>query len=209
MHPYLTRLGVRLEVQDLFAPDDPGISGDLFFQQGDYREHFGLAFHRVQAGNDLWMAGEPNLKWVGRAFISHSVMELIAYLHYYGHTLLCLDKCLFIAIGNKPAKVQLHWMADRLKGKSLTLLFPADLPGAIADLKIAAAFRRVPAAAFLAEKERLNICFRAKVFEFERQKFSLSAFERASGYRFNVTTCKPKHGAGFLDQLKAGAFSSL
>jgi len=115
---------------------------------------------------------------------------------------------LFMATGSMPTEIQLRWIRRELCGKSLTLLFPRDLVGAIADLKVAAAFRRMPAAAFLAEKERLKICFRAKVYEFDQQTFTLSAFERASAYRFKVVTCKPKHGASFLEQLKAGAFPS-
>lgn len=209
MHPYLIRLGVRPEVQVFFAPYClPGFN-DLLFQQGDYREHFGLAFHRVQAGNDLWLAGESNLALIDRVFISHSVMELIAFLHYYGHTLTCWEKAVFIAVGVNPSKVQLHWIAERLQGKAITLLFPADLLGGIADLKIASAFRRLPAAAFLAEKEMLKISFRANVYEFERQKFSLSAFEKASKYRFNIPTCKPKHSTSLLNQLKADALPPL
>jgi len=208
MHPYLTRLGVRPEVQAFFAPYYSADSGDLLFQQGNYREHFGLAFHRVQAANDLWIAGEPNLAVISRAFVSPSAMDLIAFLHYYAHTL-CLSEAVFIAIGTHPATAQLRWVSDNLAGKPLTLLFPADVLGAIADLKIAAAFRRMPAAAFLAEKERLHICFRSKIFAFDQPGFSLSVFERAAKYRFNVTTRKPKHGASFLEQLRAGAFPPL
>jgi hypothetical protein len=206
MHPYLMRLGVRPEVQAFFAPFYSDNSGDLVFQQGNYREHFGLSFHRVQAGNDLWIAGESDLALAARAFISHSVMDIIAFLHYYGHTLANWDRAVFIATGASLTAAQLRWISDNLADKSLTLLFPADLPGAVADLKVAAAFRRVPAAAFLSEKERLKICFRNKIFEFDRPAFSLSAFEKVSGSRFNVATRKPKHGASFLEQLRAGAF---
>ena len=206
MHPYLTRLGVRPEVQVFFASYYLGSSGDLVFQQGNYLEHFGLSFHRVQAGNDLWIAGESNLALVSRVFVGHSAMDIIAFLHYYGQTLANWDSAVFIATGAKLAAAQLRWISDNLADKSLTLLFPADLPGAVADLKVAAAFRRMPAAAFLTEKEKLKICFRSRVFEFDQQDFSLSAFEKASGHRFNVSTRKPKHGASFLEQLKAGAF---
>jgi len=208
MHPYLTRLGVRPEVQAFFEPYYSAISGDLFFQHGNYREHFGMAFHRIPSGGDFWLAGELNLSMVDRVLISNSAMDAIAFLHFYGHSLADWENILFISTGIKPTAIQLRWIRDRLAGKHLTLLFPADLPGNVTDLKVAAAFRRMPAAAFLAEKERLNICFRAKVYEFDQQTFTLSAFERASTYRFKIVTCKPKHGASFLDQLKAGAFPS-
>ena len=207
MHPYLTRLGVRPEVQAFFAPYDSDANGGLLFQQGDYVEHFGMAFHRVDAGGDCWMAGETNRVMTERVFISSSVMDMIAFLHYGGHTISLWKQAVFIAVGVKPSIAGL----SRISGfadKPMTLLFPADGLGAITDLKVAAAFRRVPAAAFLAEKERLKISFRAEVYEFEQRGFSLSAFEKASGYRFNVTTRKPRHGASFLDQLKAGAFPS-
>ena len=208
MHPYLTRLGVRPEVQAFFEPYYSAGSGDLLFQQGNYREHFGFAFHRIPNGGDFWLAGELNLSMVDRVFISASALDAIAFLHFYGHTLPHWENILFIATGIKPTAIQLRWIGDKLAGKHLTLLFPADLPGNVTDLKVAAAFRRMPAAAFLAEKKRLKVCFRAMVYEFDQQTFTLSAFERASAYRFKVLTCKPKHGASFLEQLKAGAFPS-
>ena len=208
MHPYLTRLGVRSEVQVFFEPYYSAVSSDLLFQRGNYREHFGFAFHRIPSGGDFWLAGELNLTMVDRVLISISAMDAIAFLHFFGHSLAHWENILFISTGVKPTAIQLGWIRDRLAGKYLTLLFPADLPGAVTDLKVAAAFRRMPAAAFLAEKERLKICFRAKVYEFDQQTFTLSAFERASAYRFKVVTCKPKHCASFLDQLKAGAFPS-
>ena len=208
MHPYLTRLGVSPEVQAFFEPYYSAVSGDLLFQQGNYREHFGLAFHRIPSGGDFWLAGELNLSLVDRVVISTSAMDAIAFLHFFGHSLADWENILFIATGVKPTTIQLRWIRDKLGGKHLTLIFPADLPGAVTDLKVAAAFRRMPAAAFLAEKERLKIFFRAKVYEFDQQTFTLSAFERASAYRFKVVTCKPKHGASFLEQLKAGAFPS-
>jgi hypothetical protein len=208
MHPYLARLGVRSEVQAFFAPYYSDGSCDLLFQLDNYREHFGFAFHRIPSGGDFWLAGELNLFLVDRGFISNSAMDAIAFLHFFGHTLPNWENMLFIAIGLKPSEMQLRWIRDKLAGKQVTLLFPADLPGNVTDLKVAAAFRRLPAAAFLAEKERLKICFRAKVYEFDQQTFTLSAFERASTHRFKVVTCKPKHGASFLEQLKAGAFPS-
>ena len=208
MHPYLTRLVVRPEVQAFFEPYYSAGSGDLLFQQGNYREHFGMAFHRIPSGGDFWLAGELNLSMVERVFISNSAMDAVAFLHFFGHSLADWENILFISTGIKPTAIQFCWIRDKLAGKHLTLIFPADLPGNVTDLKVAAAYRRMPAAAFLAEKERLKICFRAKVYEFDQQTFTLSAFERASAYRFKVVTCKPKHGASFLEQLKAGAFPS-
>jgi hypothetical protein len=208
MHPYLTRLGVRPEVQAFFAPFFSAGSADLLFQQGNYREHFGLTFHRVDADGNLWIAGERNFAIAQRVFIAGSVMDLMAYLHFYGHSVRYWNKCLFIAAGVHPVAAQLQPLFSQFSNKPVTLLFPADVLGAITDLNIATAFRSLPVAAFLAEKERLNICFRSQVFEFDQRRFSLSAFERAAKYRFNVSTRKPKHGASFLDQLKAGAFPS-
>jgi hypothetical protein len=209
MHPYLMRLGVRPEVQEFFSPFYPADADDLVFQQGGYREHFGFAFHRVPAGGDFWLAGEVSLALVSQVFIGASAMDALGFLHFHGHHFPGLNNLLFIATGIKPSPLQLSWIRENLNGKKLTLLFPKDLLGSIADLKVAAAFRRMPAAAFLAEKERLKICFRAKEYEFDRQTFSLSAFERAANYRFKVITSKPKHGASFLEQLKAGAFTSI
>jgi hypothetical protein len=209
MHPYLIRLGVRPEVQEFFSPFYSSDSGDLLFKQGGYCEHYGFAFHRVPPGGDFWLAGELNLALVNQVFISASAIDAIAFLHFHGYALTKWDNSLFVATGTNPSTTQLRWISEELKGKKLTMLFSKDMLGSIADLKVAAAYRRWPAAAFLAEKEKLKICFRAKEYVFDQQSFSLSAFERASTYRFKVITSKPKHGVSFYEQLKAGAFPSI
>ena len=209
MHPYLIRLGVRPEVQSFFSPFYTAASGDLIFQQGVYLEHFGMGFHRLSQGRDCWLAGEKNLALVSRVFVGESAMDAIAFLHFQGHTLANWERSLFVATGAGLPGARLRWIREQLKGKKLTMLFPGDLPGRIADLKVAAAFRGMPAAASLAEKERLTVSFRAKEYQFDRETFSLAAFERAANYRFKVVTQKPKHGASFYEQLKAGAFPSI
>jgi hypothetical protein len=209
MHPYLIRLGVKPEVQEFFSPFYSAAANDLVFQQNAYCEHYGFAFHRVPPGGDFWLAGELNLALDSQVFICASAMDALAFLHFQGHAFVKWDSLLFVATGINPSTTQLRWISEKLKGKKLTLLFPRDMLGSIADLKVAAAFRRMPAAAFLAEKERLKICFRAKEYDFDQQTFSLSAFERASTYRFKVVTRKPKHGVSFYEQLKAGAFPSI
>lgn len=209
MHPYLTRLGVRSEVQEFIAPFIVAHPSGLLFQQGLYHEHFGLAFHRVNAGDGLWIAGELNTSLVSQVFIGGSVMDLIGFLQFYGHTVPDWDRIMLVATGPNPSKAALSNLGGLLKEKAITLLYPADVLGAIADLKVAAAFRCMPAAAFLAEKEKLQIAFRASVYEFDQQGFSLSKFERLAKFRFNVCSRKPKQGVSFLEQLKAGAFPSL
>jgi hypothetical protein len=207
MHPYLSRLGVRSEVQEFFAPfyaSNP--AGDLVFIQDSYREHFGFAFHRVAAENSLWLAGQDNLALVRRVLVCASAMDAIAFLHFYWHVFPQPDSLCFIAAGYRPVAMQLSWIRQNCFGKKLELLFPNDLLGGITDLKIASTFRRLPVSVFLSEKERLKVCFRAKEYVFEQETFSLNAFERASNYRFKVITRKPKYGVSFYETLKAGAF---
>lgn len=209
MHPYLTRLGISAEVQAFFSPFCPGASTDLVFQHGSYREHFGLAFHRLSPGGDCWLAGETNFAWVNQVYIGSSAMDLIAFLQLYGQTMPDWSHLLFVATGITPSAGQLRWIRENLSVKKLTLLFPNDLLGKITDLKVAAALRGLPAAAFLAEKEMLTVCFRAREYHFDQQNFSLAAFERAANYRFKVVTRKPKLGSSFYEQVKAGAFPSI
>jgi len=196
MHPFLTKLGVAPAVQDFFEPYFiTDIEGNLVFSYGDEAEHFGFAFHRVPP-KGFWLAGSSNSAMIRFVFICESAMEAISYFSLNYHSFRQIEQCLFIA--GDPA--------FKLPGKSCSLIFGKDILGKGRDLITAAKIRNMPLSLLLTDN-RVQIRFRQKNYDILQQSFSLSAFEKLSGYRFNLRICKPKKYDCWLDQLKTPTFN--
>lgn len=189
MNAYLTRLGIRPEIQGWLAPwyhtDE---TGNLCFSYGSDSEVFGMAFHRVPLTGGGWKAGAENL--VSQTVICSSAMEAIAWLNC--HTV-NLDHLLLIATGNKISLPSLP------KSKKV-LVFGNDLLGNMCDLKVAAILSGHPVQIAM-EDNTVYITFRHRRFCLPADTFSLSAFQGLSGYRFNVKTSKPSQHSSWLNQL--------
>lgn len=192
MHPFLTKLGILPLVQDFFEPwyttDE---TGNLVFSYGDEAEHFGFAFHRVPA-EGYWQAGNSNESIIRYVFLCDSAMESIAYFSLNFHAFRQTEQCLFMAGHPELNSI----------GKSCSLVFGNDLLGRVRDLKTAAAIRRQPLAVSLSD-ETVHIRFRQKNYQILQNQFSLSAFEKLSGFRFGLRLCKSKTANCWLDQLKS------
>ena len=206
MHPYLTRLGVRPEVQEYFAPYGfSHESGDLCFPYGDEFEHYGFAFHRVPVVSCFWMAGNLNFSQVRQVIICASAMEGIAKLNHYGFAFSDTENLLFLSAGASFYHQHIRWLRENLPGKDFYFVFGKDLMGRLTALKLAAGIRgRQLHIAYLAE-EKIQILFRGRTFLFDPENCSINVLEKASGYRFRVRTAAPKNYNTFFEQLKAGA----
>jgi len=206
MHPYLTRLGVRAEVQEFFASFyQADTNGNLVFDYGGETEAYGFAFHRVPVSGGLWVAGQENSRLAGQVFICSSAMEALSFLAFRYTAYPDTSGLLFISIGPGLNDSHLQPVCSSLPEKKCTLLFGNDFVGKVTDLKIAAGIRKVPVAVY----EQDGICtvnFRNRNYSFHTDAFSLNAFEKQAGYRFNIRTLKPKGFNTFFDQLKARAF---
>jgi hypothetical protein len=208
MHPFLTRLGVRPDVQHFFKPFyNNDEDGNLLFSYGSDTECYGLAFHRVPETDVLWIAGNRNFSQVRRVFICASAMEAIAYLSIKFSAFNRPDQMLFVAGGVRPGKEQVSWLTRNLPGKLFTLVNGKDILGRVSDLKMAAGICHIPVAVFISDDSVLTH-FRSQKLEFSQQAFSLSAFEKKSGLRFRIATEKPKAFDSYFDQLKAKNFNA-
>jgi len=207
MHPYLTRLGIRPEVQSFFQPyfNSDG-TGNLVFSYQDSFEHFGFAFHRVPDSEYLWMAGNNNFSHIRQVFICGSAMDCIAFLNFNYSAFRHTDNLLFVSTGIRPNADQLRWINENLDGKMFSLVFSNDLLGRICDLKAAAGIRRMPLA-ISTTGEEIVVYFRHKAYHFLFDEFSLNAFEKQAGYRFNMNTLKPKCADSWFSWLKEKIFN--
>ena len=207
MHPYLTKLGVRPEVQDFFYPYfTSDAAGNLVFNYHDSIEHFGFAFHRVPVAEHFWIAGNTDFHMIRQVFVCGTAMDAIAYLSLNFSSFNHIENLLFLATGVKPNRDQMRWISEHLSSKIFSLIFNRDILGRVCDLKTATAIRRIPVAVGIAN-EQVIINFRNQQYIFSQEQFSLNAFEKASGYRFNTRTLKPKNFDSYLDQLKKKAFN--
>jgi hypothetical protein len=207
MHPYLTRLGVRQEVQDFFEPFIRSDNNNkLLFDYGDAIEHFGMAFHRIPVSGNFWMAGSTNFSTIGHVIICSSAMEAIAFFHYNYYRLSQPGQLLFLSTGTLPGAEHFRWLRDNLAGKDFLLVFGDDLLGRIAALKTAAAIRALPLSASVFN-ELVIIGFRLKEFTIPADVFTLHVFEKLSGYRFKMKTAGTAKFGSYLAQLKAASFN--
>jgi len=202
MHPYLTKLGVRPEVQEFFGNYyKPDSFGDLVFPYGTDMEHFGLAFHKVPDTNELWVAGNPNICQVRQVIIGSSAMEAVAFLHFNYMAFRQTDNLLFLSTGTKPRPGHLQWIRDNLQGKIISFVFSNDLLGRVCDLKIAAAIRALPLSVAY-QNDGISVRFKLKTYHFTEEEISLNAFEKKCGYRFLIKTYKAKKHNSYLTWLK-------
>jgi hypothetical protein len=206
MHPYLTRLGIRQEVQEFFAPYYGDEVGNLLFNYGDAAEQFGFAFHRIPVSENCWLAGNLNFNMVSRVLICSSAMEAISFYHFkyavYPHS----DNLLFLSLGMRPNTSQFRWISANLPGKEYFLVFGNSLLDKAAELKTAAALLKVPLIISVIADE-VNIHFRLKEYVIPLTAFSLSSFEKLSGYRFKIKTARSKNGDSYFEQLKDAALN--
>ncbi|OKS89662.1 hypothetical protein [Mucilaginibacter polytrichastri] len=204
MHAFLTRLGVRSEVQEFFAAHyHSDANGNLIFPYGNDTEHFGFAFHRVPDTEMLWLAGNSNSNMIRRVFICASAMEAIAYLSVKYAAFNNVDGLLFAAVGAKPSPDQISWLTRNFAGRMFTLVFGKDILARVCELKVAAGLSNIPVAIFL-EGEFIIVNYRYSNYVFPVQAFSLNAFEKKTGCRFRIATQKPPGFDSYLQQLKAG-----
>jgi hypothetical protein len=207
MHPFLTKLGIRAEVQEFFAPwYDTDRSGNLVFPYGRQYETYGMAFHSVPTTEIYWQARNRDLAFIREVFICGSAMEAIAWLHIHYAAFTRTDILLFLSTGNKPGPEHFSSLAGKAKSRRISLLFGNDLLGKICDVKTAAALHSQPAAVSAGD-EQVTVTFRNKNYTFSYDAFSLNAFERASNYYFKLRTLKPKRFNTWLELLTSRAFN--
>jgi len=206
MHPYLSRLGIRAEVQQFFRPffRVDGI-GNLLFAYGEETEHFGFSFHRLPVTDGFWLAGNSAFSQVRLVILSASALDAVSWLNKkvaaFPHT----ENLLFVALGAGVSDAQVFWIRQHLARKSFRLLFGRDVLGRMTDLKLAAGIRGWPLSVYLGEGDKVVVCFRQQHFSFSQEKFSLAAFEKTAGVRLGVAADKPKVHNSFFDELKAEA----
>ena len=99
-------------------------------------------------------------------------------------------RLLCIPIGYCPQNHQLNVVLPFIKNKKIILLMPDDLLGRIADIKLAAWLRYKDVQLTYRQPGTIQIAFKNKTYYFPEHKISLSAFEKASGFRSKIRTYK-------------------
>jgi hypothetical protein len=205
MHPYLVRLGIPLTVQDFFESYwRTDANGALLFDYGDQQEHYGLGFHRLPISESCWVAGKVDLG-INHVFICACAMEAISFLALNSYRLPGFDRLLFMATGGSLTAEKLNLICCVANTK-ISVIHEHSLLGHLTALKTGAGIRRQPVKAYTLPDNRVRIIFRNQSYDFDEEPFSLSGFEKASGFRFHIRCERPQNHLTYLDQLKAGPF---
>jgi hypothetical protein len=205
MHAYHTRLGIHPNIQSFFEPyyhSDSKVN--LCFNYGDDLETYGLAFHRVPLTPDCWIAGDWQI--ARQVIVCSSAMEAVAWLNCNSGYHPNPRTLLFIATGSQLNTEKLQLFREQRPQRKYGLLFSDDLLGRICDLKAAAALAGYPADVSVLNNN-IHVVFRSRSFQIDCETFSLNAFGRLSGFRFNLPTLKPKGFISWLSQLEAQSFN--
>lgn len=101
-------------------------------------------------------------------------------------------RLLCISLGFLLQRTHLQAFIPCLKNKKIILLMPDDLLGRIADIKIAAWLRNQNIQLTHCHAGMVRIAYKNKTYHFPEHKISLSAFEKASGFRSKIRTYKIK-----------------
>lgn len=192
MHDLLTKLGVSPELQAYFDLQD------LCFHYGDEQEIYGPGFHHVPVSKDLWMSGSyPATELI----ISSSAMEAIAYMALNAWRHPAEGALSFIAVGLRPQPEQLCWIGKYCLKRKITLVFPNDLCGRMADIMVAAGVRGKPVRPVW-NNGSVQLMMRNMTVELPAEKLSLNTFEKAASLRSGIRTRKPLRFNTYLDQLR-------
>lgn len=210
MHPYLTRLGVSVQVQQFFAPfyaaDD---AGNLCFRYGEEIEHFGFAFHRIPVSPDLWVAGNLNFSQIRQVIICGSALDAVSWLNKKAAYLSQTENLLFLSTGASLQRRHITWVNEQLHKKQFCMIYSNDLIGRLTSLKMAAGLKRLHLEIYIQDKGKLLIIFRSKMFSFRQENFSINAFQKAAKFRFGMRSDIAVGHLSFFDELKAHAFQNI
>jgi hypothetical protein len=187
----LNKMGVPEDVQQFF-----GCAG-LRFAYGDKLELFTEAFHYVPTTSGVCRCGTVTARFV---FLSHSVMEAIAYLTLKRHRYPKLDTVACIALGNLPCAGQLKEIASIYAKSKFILLFGNDLPGKAMDIFVACGLRGFPIR-FELQPEQVLINCNGRSMGFTHGTLSLNAFQQMFGIRTLCRTEKARIDNTFLLRL--------
>ncbi|NCD68304.1 hypothetical protein [Mucilaginibacter agri] len=185
-------LGVPPDIQDFFNVEGPS------FDYGGEVEQFSNDFHLVPVTTGLWRVGPGGFREV---IITSSAMEAIAYLSLNAFRYQAPYALLFMAIGNLPHPS--HFEAIRLAAqkRKITLVFPNDLTGRLADIVLAMGIR-CKMVSVEWQNGKVLCCAGTRTFLTEPDQLSLHAFEKACAIRTQIRTRKPNQQNSFLEQLR-------
>ena len=198
MHPYLNRLGVPQIIQNFFEPwHSTDAAGNLVFDYGGEMEKFAMAYHKIPAANRLWLAGDTN-HIIQQIMICYCSMDAIAYAALNQHKLAQLDRILFASTGSIIGESMFNLVRNNTT--AVNIIGSNDLISRAADVKIAALLSGKTADITL-QNEIVRCVVQYRHFNFPVEEFSLSAFEKKSGYRLGCRTFKPHYANSWMDQL--------
>ena len=142
--------------------------------------------------------GTPNqagldslVNWAG---ISHVVIHgdspnVKEFVSRYASSFPDPGRLLVFGVGVVPVRKQIVAIGKLAGFRKVLLVFPGDLLGRIATIKIAVWLNGKDVLITYVSGGVLQVTFKGKVYEFPEHIFSLSAFEKASGFRSGIR-CK-------------------
>lgn len=192
----LNYLGVAEEVQSQFSSIiHEETSGKLYFlyrNKSDEmvdKEFFTLCSFK-KAARGMAVCCPARKEWVTDIYVSHSMLNLIAFCHYQ-YKRYSFDHSAFFSTGVKPERdLFLRNWKECNKGK-IHLLFGNFLMGRILDCKLAHWVRGEDFTFYLGRNQIVSSNSMKKSFTIPQEGFSMRSYFRRIGGKAKATTHKP------------------
>jgi hypothetical protein len=205
----LSTLGINSQVLSFFAPYIKSLeskSGECSSllqgcQQNDglFRELTSL-YHPL--GKVTWLAGGEYPILIRNLYLFYSPIEAMCFAHCHHGCLARPDQVVLAAVGLCPTAAQIHRLLGRYPRAKVHVVFPADIPGKVADCKVAL-WAKERDGKFSFKAGKLLVSYQSTNYEFHEDGFSLSKFEKQVKLNSLVRAHKPKSGfLSFFQLLK-------
>lgn len=154
------------------------------------REYYGPNGHFVPTTNGLWSVTYANPQNVRHIFITYSAYEALCFCQQNPSWIKNEDNISFVALGNYPTAEQLAEILIMFPNGRIHTVFDNNILGKVADCKIAL-WHRKRDATFRISVDDTIVTYEDRKYKIPIPLFSLSRFEKVSGFRTTVRTHKP------------------
>ncbi|WP_207424993.1 hypothetical protein [Pedobacter sp. SYSU D00535] len=154
------------------------------------REVYKLSVHAVPQTSGIWLFTAGFTFAINELYIFSSAIEALSFLQCHNYLIADNKPLAFASTGLTPNSSQISHLHRLFPLARLKLIFGRDLPGRVADCRVALWWKDQEAY-FSYCRNNVYIQFQQANYLIPEARFSLNSFEKKAGLRFGHRTLKP------------------